>query len=519
LPIYLPLLAALAGAGCSGAPDRGGASGQGGAGDEGGTTGGASGGGGSPNTAGSGGGRAGSGGQSTGGASGGAGGGGGGESGGRGGTNEGGTGGGGAGGSAGAAGAGGSGGGAGGSGGEIKPPPDSTETPLPPCKNTIQVANAGALGGAVSGAKPGDCLVLADGDYAAPTIAATGTAEAPIVIRAANKLKVSFNGVVKLDGSAYVVLEGFTFPGSAGTSIGTSAHHVRVTRSRYFQGSANFDGMAHDNRVDHCEFGPKSTDGNLVRPTGMSTNTRIDHNYLHDVSPSGGNGRETIRLGCCGATFDYHDTGNIVEHNLLVNCSGEAEIISIKSSSNTVRYNTIRSSSGTLTLRAGNKNTIYGNFVFGNGKGGGIRMYENDHKIFNNYIETGSALNANGGGAGHAPVMRAIVVHNTFIGSVSISGTGNVFSNNITSAGVSLGGAMAQGNLTVDAAGLMRMGEVLAITSSSKAVDAGLGSFPFVTDDVNGQARSKPDVGADEYATSPALYQPLQVKDVGPDAP
>jgi len=255
----------------------------------------------------------------------------------------------------------------------VKPPPDSTETPLPPCKNTVQVANAGALGGALSAAKAGDCLVLADGDYPAPTIAAKGTADAPIVMRAANKLKVNVNGAVKLDGSSYVVLEGFTFPGASGTSVGGAADHVRITRSRYNTGSAHFEGTAHDNRVDHCELGPKATDGNLVQPTGMSTNTRIDHNYLHDVSPSGGNGRETIRLGCCGATFDYHDTGNIVEHNLLVNCSGEAEIISIKSSANTVRYNTIRNSSGNLSLRAGRHNIIYGNFIFGTG-GGGIRM-------------------------------------------------------------------------------------------------------------------------------------------------
>src|SRR6185436_18960260 len=188
---------------------------------------------------------------------------------------------------------------------------------------------------------------------------------------------------------------------------------VRVTRSRYFTGAANFDGTAHDNRVDHCEFGPKNTDGNLVRPTGMSTNTRIDHNYLHDVSPAGGNGRETIRLGCCGATFDYHDTGNIVEHNLMVNCSGEAEMISIKSSANTFRYNTIRNSAGNISLRAGRHNIIYGNWVFGTGNQGGIRMYEDDHKIYNNYIATGSALIANRADAIHAAVKNAQIVHNT----------------------------------------------------------------------------------------------------------
>jgi hypothetical protein len=59
----------------------------------------------------------------------------------------------------------------------------------------------------------------------------------------------------------------------------------------------------------------------------------------------------------------------------------------------------------------------------------------------------------------------------------------------------------------------------MAITADSKAVDAAMGSYPFVMDDVNGQPRSKPDVGADEWSMTPALYGPLTPKDVGPDAP
>jgi poly(beta-D-mannuronate) lyase len=420
---------------------------------------------------------------------------------------------------AGSGGSGGGGAGMGGAGGEVQPPPESGEPPLPACKNTVQVANSGALGGAISAAKAGDCLVLADGDYPAPTIALKGTAEAPIVLRAANKLKVNMNGVVKLDNSSYVVLEGFTFPGASGTSIGGTADHVRVTRSRYFSGSAKFDGTAKDNRVDHCEFGPKNTDGNLAQPTGLSTNTRIDHNYFHDVSAGGGNGRETIRLGCCGEMFDLHETGNIVEHNLLVNCSGEAEIISIKASRNTVRYNTIRNSAGNLTLRAGKNNSIHGNFVFGTGNQGGLRVFDSGHKIWNNYVQTGSALIGNRSGPIHAALTNAIIVNNTFIGSVTLAGSGNVFANNITSAAPTLGGAMSTGNLSATDAGLMKVGEVMAITATSKAVDASMGSYEFVMDDVNGQPRNKPDVGADEWSMAPSLYGPLTVKDVGPDSP
>jgi poly(beta-D-mannuronate) lyase len=412
------------------------------------------------------------------------------------------------------------GGGTGGTGGNMPPPAGMGEPPLPACKRTVEVANAGALGGALTGAMPGDCLVLADGDYPAPMITAKGTEAAPIVVRAANRLKANFNGVVRLMDAEYVILEGFTFPGASGTSIAGASHHCRVTRSRYFTGTANVNGTAKDNRIDRCEFGPKGSDGNLVQPTGLSENTRIDRNYFHDVSGGGGNGRETIRLGCCGAMFDLHETGNIVEHNLLVNCSGEAEIISVKSSKNTIRYNTIRNSAGNLTLRAGKNNLVYGNFVFGTGNQGGFRIFDTGHKIWNNYIQTGSALIGNRSGPIHAAVGMAVIVHNTFIGSVTLTGSGNTFSDNITGGSVSVSGAMSQGNLTAAAAGLTRIGEMMAVPAMSKAIDAATGSYPFLMDDVQGQPRKdKADVGADEFTVDPALYRPLTPADVGPNAP
>lgn len=405
--------------------------------------------------------------------------------------------------------------------GDVAPPPATggDDKPLPDCKRKVPVADAAALPGALGGAMPGDCIELADGDYPAPTITAKGTEAAPIVVRAQNRLKVNMTGVVKLNDVSWIVLEGMTFPGAGGTSIGGASDHLRVTRSRYNSGSFHVEGTAHDNRIDHSEFGPKKDLGNLIQPTGLSTNTTIDHNYLHDVSAAGGNGEETIRLGCCGATFDNHPTGNIVEYNLLVGCSGDAEIISMKSSSNTFRYNTIRNSSGNISLRAGKNNLVYGNFVFGTGNQGGIRAYDAGHKIYNNYIATGSALIANRVDAIHAAVVNAVIVHNTFLGSVNLAGMGNTFSNNITSAAATLNSAMAMGNMLAADVGFQMKGELKAIATGSKAIDAAVGSFPFVTDDISGQPRMKPDVGADELSDAPETRRPLTPADVGPNAP
>jgi hypothetical protein len=362
---------------------------------------------------------------------------------------------------------------------------------------------------------PGDCLVLADGSYGGFSITAQGTAEAPIVIRAANRLKVVMTANVSMTGSSYVVVEGFTYTGMA-SAVANDSDHCRITRSRFNSGvarsTATAEGKAVGNRIDHNEFGPKSSgDGHYVHATGYATSTLVDHNYLHDAT-GGGTSRDAVSLGCCGPEFDYHDTGNVMEFNLLVNCSSDAEYVSIKSSSNTVRYNTFRNNGGTLTLRAGRKSQIYGNFFFG---GGGIRAYEDDHKIFNNYIATGTALQGNGDGGGHAPLKNAVIVHNTFMGSVNVTGSGHTIANNI-------GGGGGQGNLSAAAAGLVKKGEVMVIGSAtSPAVDKAVGSFPFVTDDMQGQPRDKPDIGADELSSAPELplRRPLTPADVGPDAP
>jgi len=64
-----------------------------------------------------------------------------------------------------------------------------------------------------SGAKPGDILLLADGNYATFTFQVDGTEAAPIVIRAANAGKAVIDGDVRLDGRSHVYVEGLTVNG------------------------------------------------------------------------------------------------------------------------------------------------------------------------------------------------------------------------------------------------------------------------------------------------------------------
>jgi hypothetical protein len=381
---------------------------------------------------------------------------------------------------------------------------------LPPCLRTVDVAAADTLMAALAAALPGDCIVVADGAYPFPTITAQGTAANPIVVRAANRGKVTVMGNVLLMGAAYVVVEGLSYAGM-GSAIAQNADHCRITRSRFQLGVARATGTSRYTRIDRNEFGPKNTgNGHYIHATELSEFTQIDRNYLHDAT-GGGTSRDAVSLGCCGPEFDYHMTGNVMEYNLLVNCSSDAEYVSIKSSGNTIRYNTFRRNGGTMTLRAGRKSEVYGNFFLG---GGGIRAYDDDHRIYNNYVETGTALRADGDGGGHAPLRRAVIVHNTFLGGVEIGGSGHTIANNI-------GGGGGMANLSAAAAGLTRKGELLSIAAGSAAIDKGVGAYPFLTDDLQGQPRARPDIGADEWSDTPELplRRPLTPADVGPDAP
>jgi hypothetical protein len=308
-----------------------------------------------------------------------------------------------------------------------------------------------------------------------------------------------------------------------------NSNHSRITRCQVRGGSGGIwvrveeqkgcmsgcsntpPGTSDDTRIDHCDIGGGSAGGaDLINPTGLSTKHRFDHNYIHDAS-----GDHIMTIGCCGPKYDYFDTGHIIEFNLFDKVRvGSAELVSIKSSNTTFRYNTVRDHAGDVDIRAGRHDYIYGNFILGPGPG--IRLYEDDHKIYNNYVNAGTALNMGAANGIHAGVKNATIVFNTFIGGLNLNGSGNVITNNLI-----VGGGGGTGNLagSAEALGLMRVGDVLTLTAMSKAIGAATGNFPFVTDDIAGHPRAKPDIGAQQFSTEMALRRPLTAADVGPNAP
>jgi hypothetical protein len=438
--------------------------------------------------------------------------------------------------------------GGGGSGGSVSPDaasssedaspgddPDATSPPPgdaggaadpdqpPACQHTIPVANMAALPAALTAAKPGDCLELADGTYGAVDLTAKATAEAPIQVRAANPLKATLTNLT-FTNAAHVIVRGV----SLSTVLFVNSNYCRLTRSQLKGPGSGYwvrveeqrgcmsgcknepPGTSDHTRIDHNDIGGGSSSSDIFNPTGFATNSRIDHNYIHDTS-----GPHLMTLGCCGPKYDYFQSGTIIESNLFVNASGtSAEMISIKGAGVHFRYNTIRKHNGDVDIRAGRNNSIYGNFILGPGPG--LRMYEDNHKIYNNYVVGG--LSGSQSGPIHAPVKNATVVFNLFTGGVALAGgAGNVSANNVL-----LGGGGGGSNLggAAEALGFMKMGDIYVIGMGSKAIGAAMGSYPFVTDDLFGHARgAKLDVGPEQFTSDPPLRNILTTADVGPMAP
>jgi hypothetical protein len=411
------------------------------------------------------------------------------------------------------------------------------------------------LQAAIDGAVAGDTIVMHNGVYtttASITVNRQGTASDPIriVAQAIGGVEITgTHGFNVVSPAAYVEIRGFLFTHASGrTQIRSGATHIRFTQN-FFEctGSGAYLTVAgHFAEVDLNEFRNKSTLGNMidVRGTGsqIAQHVWIHHNYFHDFTSPGGNGAETIRFGLSGLSLS--NGYGLIEHNLFVACTGENELISNKSSSNTYRYNTILDSpGGELTLRHGNEVFVYGNYIRNSA---GMRIFGDRHQIFSNYLEGTIGINI-GNGAGEVADGAALTTHdrpddnvitfNTLVHSTrnyfmtgrtnGLGATNTVFANNILQGGgaaASLNGLYTggvwSGNIIWETAGagVMPIGTfdevnpllepkangVFRPRPESPAIDSAIGDHAAVTVDMDGQTRAEPkDRGADEVSSGP----------------
>jgi poly(beta-D-mannuronate) lyase len=279
------------------------------------------------------------------------------------------------------------------------------------CAIEHAVATPAGLPAALAAAAPGDHIVLADGAWVDVRIALTrgGTAAAPVTLRARTPGKAVFSGDSTLVfGAPYLVVDGLLFTGAVTkmrSLVEFASEHGRLTNTAFVNCNppdvatgyywVYFDGS--HNRMERCHFEGKSHQ----QPVIGNDHTGSRHNavaYCHfkDIPyVAGRNGREIFRIWGYGGNEELGEDGAFftIEHNLFERADGEgAEIISLKSNRNIVRFNTIIRTRGGITNRSGNFNTITDNVILCDGAPGayGLRVTGRHHTVARNYIRGGA---------------------------------------------------------------------------------------------------------------------------------
>ncbi|MFI8371561.1 chondroitinase-B domain-containing protein [Streptomyces sp. NPDC085466] len=442
---------------------------------------------------------------------------------------------------------------------------------------TVTVGSIAALQSAIDAAVPGDRVVLADGTYTVPSagIRVTGkhgTTSAPITIVSASRGGAVLNGPVSflLSGSSNITISGFAFRQTTTLVVPADCPRIRLTRNDFkLADSAGLDWVTvrgDDAKIDRNFFHDRGSQGIFLvvdgpGTTAMAQRTHIFRNHFADHSYTGANGGEAIRLGVSHRALST--AGAVVEYNLFERCDGDPEAISVKSSGNTIRHNTLRDSKGGIVLRHGNATTVEGNHVLGGANG--VRLYGNDHVVVNNHISgttsrglvigSGTTRDHHAGETteqrrGNDACDRAVIAHNTLVGnSATISGEDRTYGprdvvvadNILVASGGTLVNVPAatgftwQGNIlwgsaadgTIPSGGFRRVDPLLRedadgvhrLTAASPAVDAATLTSLALAEDADGHARGGArDVGADEYAAVAPVRRPLTPSEVGPNA-
>ncbi|RXP57921.1 DUF4957 domain-containing protein [Lutibacter sp. HS1-25] len=278
--------------------------------------------------------------------------------------------------------------------------------------NIVNVADKAALNLAITEAKPGDVIVLANGVWKDVEIEfiGHGTKEQPITLRAETAGEVFIEGISNLKfGGEYLIVSGLYFRNGYTPSEDVIA--FRIDKNQVANNCTvtncvieDFNQLQRDrddhwvqffgryNQLDHCYLTGKTNGGPTVRVDlkgneSIKNYHQIVYNHFGPRPRKGGARGETIQLGSSFTSMSPSNT--TIAHNLFEECNGEVEVISSKTNFNEIRNNVFYKSEGSVVTRHGNYVTIDGNYFIGDGKNaniGGIRIVNTGHWITNNYF-------------------------------------------------------------------------------------------------------------------------------------
>ena len=275
-----------------------------------------------------------------------------------------------------------------------------------------QVNNPDELNQAIMNAKPGDEIVMANGEWNDVQIRfiGNGTAKQPITLRAETPGEVIIQGESDLKlGGEYLVINGLFFTNGFSPSRSvvefainkdTLAINCRITNcviKDFNKPQRNKSDLwvqfkGRHNQLDHCYLAGKSNRGPTIRVDlegnqSIKNYHKIIHNHFGSRPPKGGPSAETIQLG--NSATSVCPSYTLVANNLFERCNGEVEIISSKSNFNEFRNNVFYKSEGSLVTRHGNYCIVDGNYFIGDDESeqiGGIRLIGTGHWVTNNYF-------------------------------------------------------------------------------------------------------------------------------------
>lgn len=252
----------------------------------------------------------------------------------------------------------------------------------------LRVENSEQLQAALLEAVPGSIILLEDGAYSGDFVipkVSSGTEELSVRVRAASFQEAIIRGSLRLDAS-HVEIEDLVFEG---TEVVIRGNHVRLTRNdfRNFRLVAGIQIRIQGEDVELSYNDIRRTYGRgiTVDVNGGGRRVWIHHNHFRDfLGVRGTNGTEPIQLGL-GRHDHPIDAACVVEYNLFENTNIDAEIISVKSSSNVIRFNTfVNSPNAAVVNRMGHRNKYLGNYLNGTM---GFRNFYADNKFVGNLIK------------------------------------------------------------------------------------------------------------------------------------
>ncbi len=242
----------------------------------------------------------------------------------------------------------------------------------------VTVRNSSEFSAALRNASAGQRIVLDNGTYSGTfTIDASGRSGAPIIIAAANALSPAVQSALTIRGN-YVEVRGLSFRNA---TVRVSGNNCVVSRNDFSGGSGRITAAAAGNlEISYNEFTGWS--GRCVdinpRSNGITaTGYHVHRNYFH--RPGGG----TVGIALGQQTGHTNvNMNSIVEYNLFSDC-GMEQVINVKSSGNTIRYNTM-TNSGWFMNRHGSENRFIGNWI--EGSRGGIWLSDQGGEALDNRL-------------------------------------------------------------------------------------------------------------------------------------